>query len=101
MLKELQLTVIRPGDATKLREFYDQTRIPLAHALVRRLTSHLPGQEEGEVDDLFSDVARRSSLEDRLEDGAISEVGFVIQIMKTYQPWLLRRYGSSSESAAN
>jgi hypothetical protein len=92
MLKELQLTVIRLEDATKLREFYEETRIPLAHALVHRLTPHLPGHEEAEVDDLFSDLARRSGLEDRLEDGALIEVGFVIQIMKTYQPWLLRRY---------
>ncbi|HTT20907.1 MAG TPA: hypothetical protein VMG82_18375 [Candidatus Sulfotelmatobacter sp.] len=101
MLKELQLTVITPGDATKLREFYDQTRIPLAHALVRRPTSHLPGHEVDELDDLFSDLARRSSLEDRLEEGALIEVGFVIGIMKTYQPWLLRRYGNSSESEGN
>src|SRR2546430_10690705 len=37
MLEELQPTVIKPGDAKKLREFYEETRVPFAHALIRRL----------------------------------------------------------------
>jgi len=91
MLDELRVTVLEPGDKDELRNFYDQTRVPLAHGLVRRLTGSPFGANE--IDDLFSDLARRSVLENRIiEDGAIQDVQFVVGIMKKYQPWLLRRY---------
>jgi len=89
MLEALQPTVTTSEDTASLREFYNQTRIPLAHALVRRLVS--PHNQVGdEIDDLLGFSHR--SLEDRFEDGAIDEVRFVVQIIKKYRPWLLRRY---------
>jgi hypothetical protein len=92
MLNELQPLVVTPGDAAELRQFYDLTRIPVAHALVRRLTSKRPLGDR--LDDLFAGSARNRGLEDRLEDAALDEVEFVVRIMKKYRPWLLRRLAS-------
>ena len=93
MVDELKLTVLKPEDGAKLRTFYEETRIPLAHGLVRRLTGSVFGVEE--LDDIFADSARHSRFESRIEDGAIADIQFVVRILKTYQPWLLRRLQAS------
>jgi len=93
MLKDLQQTVVEVADADKLRDFYNDTRIPLAHGLVRRLTKELPE----EFDDMFARIARRGKLEQRFEGEAIGDVEFVLMMMKKYLPWLLRRYSASDE----
>jgi hypothetical protein len=41
-------------------------------------------------------LARRTQLEDRIEDGAIKDIRFAVDILKTYQPWLLRRLKAGS-----
>lgn len=92
MLDELQIPplVLEPHDVQHLREFYERTRIPLAHGLVRRLTSS--AESEGDdLSDLFAALARSTGLEYRIEDGAIIAVEFVVRIMVKYRPWLLRR----------
>jgi hypothetical protein len=88
MLKDLRGAVIEVDDVDKLREFYEHTRIPLAHGLVRRLTAQLPD----EFDDMFAEVMRHGKLEERIEDGALGDTEFVVMTMKKYVPWLLRRY---------
>jgi hypothetical protein len=91
MLKELALTVIDSQDIEALNRYYDQTRIPFAHALVRRLTSTSSDLDDDWFADLFASNARGNSLEDRLENRAIKDVQFVVQIIKKYHPWLIRR----------
>jgi hypothetical protein len=90
MLKQLEPTVIEPNDKEKLTTFYQQTRIPLAHALVRRLTS--TPDADPLLSDLFADMARSSDFEERFEKGSIRDLRFVVRIVKKYHPWLnLRR----------
>ncbi|HEY4047902.1 MAG TPA: hypothetical protein VGM27_13655 [Acidobacteriaceae bacterium] len=91
MLKELRLTVIAPSDVESLHKFYEVTRIPFAHGLVRRLGSSTVRSEL--MVDWFGPLDRRAGLEHRLEDTAINEITFAVQIIKRYLPWLLRRYG--------
>lgn len=89
MLDELTSTVILPNDVESLRQFYTTKRIH-AHGLVRRLGSD--GIVPGFWHDMFPDLARGTALEDRLEDTAISDISFVVEMMKKYRPWLVRRY---------
>lgn len=90
MLEELRLTVILPDDVELLSQFYAKTRIPLAHGLVRRLTSQ--GMMPEFWENMFPDSTRGTGLEDHLEDTALSDVSFVLVMMKKYRPWLVRRY---------
>jgi predicted Rdx family selenoprotein len=94
MLKDLEQTVIEAADASRLRDFYDHTRVPLAHGLVRRLTKEFPD----EFDDMFAKISRRGKLEQRIEGEAITDVKFVISMLKKYLPWLLRRYSGEDRS---
>jgi hypothetical protein len=82
MLKELELTVITPKDGEALRAFYRETRIPIAHALLRRMT------RDG-VLDIFELPVSSRDLEERLEDAALAEIKFVVETVKNYRPWLL------------
>ena len=91
MLKDLRGAVIEVEDVDRLREFYEHTRIPLAHALLRRLTAQLPD----EFDDMFAEAMRHGKLEERIEDGTLGDIEFVVLTMKKYLPWLLRRYGAT------
>jgi hypothetical protein len=83
MLDELSV-VISDHDVKALRGFYKETRIPLAHALVRRFTSLTP--DDGLLDDVFSSLAPGSGLENRIEDedGALKHIEFVVQMFKKY-----------------
>ena len=90
MLQELRVIVIEAADVDALRRFYESTRTPFARALVRRLTA--TDNADGYLSEVFAQAARRSGLEDRLENQAISEVEFVLQMVTKYLPWLLRRY---------
>jgi hypothetical protein len=93
MLKELELTVITPKDSEALACFYRKTRIPIAHALVRRMTrDKIPlGPELMDILHL-----RSRDVEERLEDVALPEIKFVLETVKNYRPWLLRRYKTNS-----
>lgn len=88
MLKELELTVITPQDGEALRKFYRDTRIPIVHALIRRMTG----------DRIFADVfpVGLHDIEKRIDDAALAEIKFAVQVVKKYRPWLLRRYNSNS-----
>jgi hypothetical protein len=92
MLEALRMTVVAPDDVEALQQFYEATRIPFAHGLVRRLTSSQ--DTSGEFDNVFSLLSRGIGLEDRLENEAIDEIQFVVRIIKRYRPWLIRRYDS-------
>lgn len=90
MLDELITTVILPKDVGCLRQFYATKRIPLVHGLVRRLAAD--GFMPESWLDMAPVLARGNALEDRLEDTAIGDMLFVVGMMKTYRPWLVRRY---------
>lgn len=98
MLKELELTVITPQDGEALRTFYRETRIPIAHALIRRMTGDRMFAYVFPVDvfpvDAFPVGVR--DIEKRLHDAALAEIKFAVQVVKKYRPWLLRRYNSNS-----
>jgi hypothetical protein len=87
MLAELESSVIECSDISALKEFYAKTRIPFTHGLVRRLTSN-PLFSDHLSDLLIAPAARTFGLEDRLEDTAISDIVWVVGIMKKYRQWL-------------
>jgi hypothetical protein len=94
ILKDIELTVITPEDSEALRKFYRDTRIPLAHALIRRLSGGV--FDVPELDDLFASLSRHTKLEERFEDAALADIKFTVRMLKKYRPWLLRRYCSNS-----
>ncbi len=96
MLQDLKSIVIQEKDVEKLTDFYDQTRIPVAHALVRRMTSS-PGDSD-EWSDQFSDSSSYD-LEERFGKRAIEDVQFTVQTIKKYLPWLIRRANANDAQA--
>jgi|GEM_PF-4189746 len=93
MLKELELfAVVDFKDIKDLTNFYSQTRVPFAHALVLRMTSSPSEIDDDFFLDYFGGEARGHNLEDRLEQRAIKDVQFTVRIIQKYLPWLNRRY---------
>jgi len=81
MLDELSGRALEGEDAAKLGRFYRQIRIPLLHGLVTRFVA----PEATFFEDLRGGVDRFRQLEDRIENIAILEIGFVLKQIKKYE----------------
>jgi len=86
MRDEISPAIISASDAQLMRRFYSDTRIPLAHALVRRFAD--PAPDSDLLDNLFAPLARSFQLEDRLLNGAIGNISSVVRMLKTYRTFL-------------
>ncbi|MCL4300610.1 MAG: hypothetical protein KJ077_33040 [Anaerolineae bacterium] len=75
--------VISNKDADAVLDFYKNTRIPLSHGLVRRFV--IQRDDIAWVEEEFGRIDRFHSIEEVVEDNALSHLKFVLKFIKKYQ----------------
>lgn len=77
--------LVNEQDKGDIVRFYNETRIPLAHGIIRRFVAKKNGFRDELLQELFDPLARFHGFEGAIESSAIADLGVVLEFIRKHR----------------